>query len=227
MYLKLLEDTIRELKGEDLIDESRAAVNLKIDLRIDDRYIADMNQRLGVYRRIAAVRTAAELEDTMAEVRDRYGPPPDSVLNLATYASIRLLADRLRVESLDREASHVVIKFRADAAVDPVRALNLIKKRPDVVLLSPLSMRLNYKQPVVAPKLVEDARAKDRKKGKEIGRKTDKPAVSWWTKRATVGEVTPGFTKANLTREVQDDPRAENGLFDRIMSVLSELTDVA
>ena len=57
MYLKLLEETIRELKGEDLVDESRAAVNLKVDLRIDEGYIADMNQRLGVYRRIAAVRS--------------------------------------------------------------------------------------------------------------------------------------------------------------------------
>jgi transcription-repair coupling factor (superfamily II helicase) len=227
MYLKLLEDTIRELKGEDLVDESRAAVNLKIDLRIDDRYIADMNQRLGVYRRIAAVRTADELEETMAEVRDRYGPPPDSVLNLATYASIRLLADKLRIDSLDREASHVVIKFRPDAAVDPVRALNLIKKRPDLVLLSPLSMRLNYKQPIVAPKLAEPKRSGADGKKPAIGRRPEKPQPSWWTKRATVGEVAPGFSKENLTREVSDDPRAQNGLFDRILSVLSELTDVA
>jgi transcription-repair coupling factor (superfamily II helicase) len=224
MYLKLLEDTIRELKGEDLIDESRAAVNLKIDLRIDEAYIGDMNQRLGVYRRIAAVRSADELAETMAEVRDRYGPPPDSVLNLATYASIRLLADALRIESLDREASSVVIKFRSDAAVDPVRALNLIKKRPDVVLLSPLSLRLNYKQPVLAPKLVEAPRSKEKPKRGEIGRKTDM-ARSWWTKRASAGEVAPGFTKANLTREVAEDPRAQDGLFDRIIGVLTELSD--
>jgi hypothetical protein len=163
----------------------------------------------------------------MAEVRDRYGPPPDSVLNLATYGSIRLLADKLRVESLDREASHVVIKFRPDAAVDPVRALNLIKKRPDVVLLSPVSLRVNYKQPVVAPKLVEPQSTRKAGKAPEIGRKTNKTQPSWWTKRATVGEVTPGFTKENLTREVSEDPRAPDGLFDRILSVLSELTDVA
>ena len=52
MYLKLLEETIRELKGEELEDDARATVNLKVELRIDEAYIPDMNQRLGVYRRL-------------------------------------------------------------------------------------------------------------------------------------------------------------------------------
>jgi transcription-repair coupling factor (superfamily II helicase) len=227
MYLKLLEDTIRELRGEDLIDDSRAAVNLKVDLRIDERYIADMNQRLGVYRRIAAVRSDTELADTMSEVRDRYGPPPDSVLNLATYANIRLLADKLRVESIDREGSHVVIKFRPDAAVDPVRSLNLIKKRPDVKLLSASAMRLDYKQPLIDPHVTtRQAKSVDRE-SRRLGHTTERTQPSWWTKRATAGEVTPGFTRENLTRETADDPRTRNGLFDRILTVLTELTDVA
>ena len=54
MYMKLLEQTIKELKGEELEDEIRANVNLRVDLRIDDTYIPDMNQRLTVYRRMAA-----------------------------------------------------------------------------------------------------------------------------------------------------------------------------
>ena len=59
MYMKLLEQTIKELKGEEIEDEIRANVNLRVDLRIDESYIPDMNQRLTVYRRIAAVRTDA------------------------------------------------------------------------------------------------------------------------------------------------------------------------
>ena len=86
MYMKLLEQTIKELKGEELEDELRANVNLRVDLRIDDDYIPDMNQRLTVYRRMAAVRTDEELDRLVLEVRDRYGPPPESVLNLAEYA---------------------------------------------------------------------------------------------------------------------------------------------
>ena len=74
-----------------------------------------MNQRLTVYRRFAAVRSDGELDRLMDEVRDRYGPPPESVLSLAEYASIRLLADRLGIESLDREGQTVVLKFRPAA----------------------------------------------------------------------------------------------------------------
>ena len=61
MYMKLLEQTIKELKGEEIEDDVRANVNLRVDLRIDETYIPDMNQRLTVYRRMAAVRTDDEL----------------------------------------------------------------------------------------------------------------------------------------------------------------------
>src|SRR5690606_29189712 len=107
----------RELKGEEIEDEVRANVNLRVDLRIDESYIPDMNQRLTVYRRMAAVRNEDELRRLVEEVRDRYGSPPESVLSLAKYASIRLMADAIRIDSIDREAQTVVIKFRPDAKV--------------------------------------------------------------------------------------------------------------
>src|SRR5439155_1024414 len=51
MYMKLLEQAVRELKGEELADDVRASVNLRVDLRIDDSYVPDMNQRLMIYRK--------------------------------------------------------------------------------------------------------------------------------------------------------------------------------
>src|SRR5687768_13722546 len=89
MYTKLLEETIRELKGEELDDDLRATVNLGVDLRIDESYVPDMNQRLMVYRKVAAARTDKELESALDEMRDRYGAPPPTVLNLAEYGRIR------------------------------------------------------------------------------------------------------------------------------------------
>src|SRR5205807_6519379 len=61
MYMKLLEQAVRELKGEELADDVRASVNLRVDLRIDDSYVPDMNQRLMIYRKVAGARTDAEL----------------------------------------------------------------------------------------------------------------------------------------------------------------------
>ena len=137
MYMKLLEQTIKELKGEEIESDVKANVNLRVDLRIDETYIPDMNQRLTVYRRMAAVRTDEELRRIIDEVRDRYGSPPESVLNLAEYASIRLLADRLGLESVDREGQVVVLKFRQGTKLDPARVFNLVQQRGDLTLVPP------------------------------------------------------------------------------------------
>src|SRR5690606_30346543 len=95
MYMKLPEDSVRELKGEELDDDVRAAVNLGVDLRIDESYIQDMNQRLMLYRKVAAARRMEEIDRVLEEAADRYGPVPDSVLNLADYGRLRVMADRL------------------------------------------------------------------------------------------------------------------------------------
>ena len=94
MYMKLLEQTVRELKGEELEDDLRATVNLRVDLRIDGSYVQDMNQRLMLYRKVAAARREEEIDRVLEEAADRYGPLPDSVLNLADYGRIRNLHSR-------------------------------------------------------------------------------------------------------------------------------------
>ena len=82
MYMKLLEEAVRELKGEEIEDDVRATVNLGVDLKIDETYVPEMNQRLMVYRKIAATRTEKDLDKVLEEIRDRYGPLPSSILNL-------------------------------------------------------------------------------------------------------------------------------------------------
>jgi transcription-repair coupling factor (superfamily II helicase) len=143
MYVQLLDQTIRELKGEDLEDDRRAVVNLRLNLRLDETYVPDMNQRLMVYRRMASARTQEEVTGYLAELRDRYGPTPPSVLHLAEYARLRLQADRLGLERIDREGPIVVLKFRQDAKVDPTLLLALMKRRGDLTLLPPAVLRLD------------------------------------------------------------------------------------
>ncbi len=218
MYMKLLEETIKELKGEEIEDDLRAAVNLRVDLRVDETYIPDVNQRLTVYRRVAAVRTEPDLDRIMDEVRDRYGPPPDSVLNLAEYAAIRLLADRLRVESLDRDAHAVVLKFRPDAKLDPAWLLRVIQSRGDVVLLPPATLKLDLRGPEKKVSAPPKPGQKPRKGGDPVA------GGSWWAARAKGGEVVSGFTRDEILRPKKEDPRAEGGLFVRVSGLLRELS---
>src|SRR5689334_4273129 len=143
MYMKLLEQTVRELKGEEIEDDLRATVNLKVDLRIDETYVPDMNQGLTLYRSVAAARRADEIDDVLEGAFDRYGRLPASVLNLADYGRIRIMADKLGVESIDREARVVVLKFRPQAKVDPVRLVALVRQRADLTLIPPAGLKLS------------------------------------------------------------------------------------
>jgi transcription-repair coupling factor (superfamily II helicase) len=220
MYVKLLEQTIRELKGEDLQDERRAVVNLGIDLRIDEIYIPDTNQRLAVYRRLARAASLDEIEAVMAELKDRYGAPTPAVENLAQYSRIRVVADRIGLESLDREGTMAVFKFRQDAKIDPVPLARLVQSRSDLTLLPPAVLRLNLAQPEApAERLIRHPRRRP-----EPRPGIDAPSTSWWTARAT-SEVEPGFTRGEILAETPPDPAEPGGLFERVGRLLEQLSE--
>ena len=236
MYTKLLEETIRELKGEELEDDRRAAVNLKLNLRIDESYITDMNQRLAAYRRMASVRTVAEVDALIAELLDRYGQTPESVLNLGEYPRIRVTADRIGLDTLDREGNNVVFRFRQDAKLDPVWLLNMVQNRSDLTLLPPAVIKLDMTKPTGPPAQPKPVAApppgKLKPKSEQPGQgrytKTAKPVdvpgrESWWATRATAGEVTGGFSRQEVLAEVPPDPRAPGGVFERVRQVLDEV----
>jgi transcription-repair coupling factor (superfamily II helicase) len=143
MYMKLLEETVRELKGEEVEDDVRANVNLRVDLRIDESYIPDQNQRLMLYRKVASARRDEEIDSILEEAVDRYGPLPTSVLNLADYGRIRVMADQLGIESIDREGRTVVLKFGARSKVDPTRMVMMVRRRGDLTILPPSGLKLS------------------------------------------------------------------------------------
>jgi transcription-repair coupling factor (superfamily II helicase) len=248
MYMKLLEESVRELKGEEIEDDTRATVNLRVDLKIDEQYIPEMNQRLMVYRRIAAARTDAELTGRLTEIRDRYGALPDSLLNLAEYGRIRILADSLGVETIDREGRLIVIKFRPQAKVDPVRLIKVVAGRPDVTLVPPGSLKLDLgatkggpEGPPLRTSRPGGAQGPPLRTSQPGGPQGSPPRTpqssgrrggpsgppdtqpSWWTARATAGVVTSGFTKDEILRKPEADPRAEGGMFARLHELLGAL----
>jgi transcription-repair coupling factor (superfamily II helicase) len=236
MYMKLLEQTVRELKGEEIEEDVRATVNLGVDLKIEESYVPDMNQRLMLYRKVAAARRDDEIDRVLEESQDRYGPLPASVLNLADYGRIRIMADRLGIDSIDRDARSVVLKFRPQARVDPVRLVALVRQRGDLTLIPPAALRVSLEDAssVRRPGPSDAATvrrpgpsdpATTRGTGRTRGSRDSGLQPSWWTARARTGEVKPGFTKAEILKPAKDDPRAPGGVFERVGGVLSELLD--
>ena len=119
LYTSMLDRTVRELKGEELPREIDTQLNLGLNIKIPDEYIAEENQRLRMYKRIAGVSGERQLGEVAAELADRYGPIPIPVQNLLDYASVKLLCQRAGVAAIDRKRDQVSIRFTPDAPIDP------------------------------------------------------------------------------------------------------------
>jgi transcription-repair coupling factor (superfamily II helicase) len=108
MYTTMLEEAVRKIKGEeDKPAHAGTVLNLGISLRIDSEYIPEENQRLRMYKRIAGAEDFAALTDVRAELEDRYGTPPEAVLNLLAAGEIRLHCEQLGIAQLDRKRTQV------------------------------------------------------------------------------------------------------------------------
>jgi len=144
MYVRLLEETVRELKGEEIPPEIHSTLNLGLDIRIPAEYIGDENQRLRAYRQIANADGAAAREKAEKELEDRYGPVPEAVRNLLDYSSLKGMAEKLGVEVVDRRHALLNVKFHKEARIDPTRLMDLVSKTrgaqftPAGVLIIPL-----------------------------------------------------------------------------------------
>jgi transcription-repair coupling factor (superfamily II helicase) len=143
-YVRLLEETVRELKGEEVAPEVHSALNLGLDIRIPPDYIADENQRLRAYRQIANAADLAARDRAEKELEDRYGPVPEAVRNLLAYSALKTVAEQAGIEVIDRRHNILSIKFHQETRVDPARLMNIVAKTrgaqftPAGVLLLPL-----------------------------------------------------------------------------------------
>ena len=126
MYLKMLDETVQELKGEETPLEVHSALNLGLDIRIPPEYIADEHQRLRAYKRIADAKDSEQAAAFRAELADRYGPPPEAVGTLFAFALLKTEAEKLGVEAIDRRGSAVQIKFHPGSKIDPSRLMALV-----------------------------------------------------------------------------------------------------
>ena len=108
LYTTMLEEAVRKIMGEDERPaHAGTSINLGISVRIDASYIPEENQRLRMYKRIAGAEDAATLADVRAELQDRYGDPPKSVLNLLAAGELRLLCEQLGIAQLDRKRTQI------------------------------------------------------------------------------------------------------------------------
>ena len=107
MYLKLLEEAVLEERGEKPERPTECAADLSVAASIPDRYVPSPEQRMDLYRRIAAIRSEADADDVTDELIDRYGDPPRTVNNLISVALLRADAARNGISQIDQKGANL------------------------------------------------------------------------------------------------------------------------
>jgi transcription-repair coupling factor (superfamily II helicase) len=135
LYVKLLEQAILELRGEAPRERARAALNLRLEIRIPPDYVPETYQRLAIYKRVSQVKDERELEGLRQELRDRYGPLPPELAGLLQFAALRLRAETLAVTQVDLGAGALAVRFDERTSVAPATLVHVAGERPGARVL--------------------------------------------------------------------------------------------
>ena len=110
LYLKLLEEAVLEERGEEKTVETECAADLTVNAHIPERYVPSPEQRMDLYRRIAAIREDEDASDLLDELLDRYGEAPKPVLALLDVALLRSAAAKAGVSDISQKGN--VLRFQ-------------------------------------------------------------------------------------------------------------------
>ena len=140
LYQQMLEEAVAEAKGEDHFDDGQWSPQISIGtaVMIPEGYVADLQLRLGLYRRLADINDIGDIDGFGAELIDRFGPLPDEVKHLLKIVYIKTLCRKANIEKLDAGPKGLVIQFRKKEFPNPAALIKYIgeqgvlaKIRPD------------------------------------------------------------------------------------------------
>jgi transcription-repair coupling factor (superfamily II helicase) len=107
MYLKLLDEAVLEERGEKP-REPECTADLNVTANVDKDYVSRGEERMDLYRRMAAIRNQTDADDLLDEIVDRYGEPPKGVLNLIDIALLRANARKAGMTDIKQKATDVL-----------------------------------------------------------------------------------------------------------------------
>ncbi|WP_372422403.1 transcription-repair coupling factor [Salinarimonas chemoclinalis] len=145
LYQQMLEDAVAQLKegaDEPVEDQWSPNIALGAPVMIPESYIADLQVRLNLYRRLASLDVLEDIEAFGAELVDRFGARPPEVDQLLEVMAIKLLCRRANIEKIDAGAKGIVVAFRDNSFANPQGLVAYVaeqgpaaKVRPDMKIV--------------------------------------------------------------------------------------------
>lgn len=157
LYCRLLEKAVAGLKNEKAEPQATLRMDLPLNAYLPSSYIANQDQKIDFYQRIYAISSLEELRDIEEELRDRYSSPPLPVKNLLAAAALRIAAQELSVELIQKQKNLIVVQFSPVVQLDGSDlwpALNVLKGKS--VLSAGKSLTVKIKADAALEDLVPD-----------------------------------------------------------------------
>jgi transcription-repair coupling factor (superfamily II helicase) len=139
MYCKLLEQTVRELRGEEgaAADAIETRVEFHVDAYLPSEYVQDEKQRMELYHRIAALENRLARDDLEDELTDRFGDIPEEATTLLDIALLKSYLNKLGVDWIQHKAGQVRMRFSQSARVDPSRLIPALAQADKRLIIEP------------------------------------------------------------------------------------------
>jgi transcription-repair coupling factor (superfamily II helicase) len=147
LYLKLTEEAIAELKGEEYQQEINPEINVNLSAYLPEEYVSDIDVRLNIYRRLSSLKEKEDLNKMIDEIKDRFGTPPEAVSNLLKVMEVRLMMKRKSIIRLDVKEDALMFTFFPGANINPGNVVKMVeKKRPRFSLMSDSRLKARIKR---------------------------------------------------------------------------------
>ncbi len=163
LYQQMLEDAVADLRlgsGKREDADSRdwtPQINLGLPVMLPEAYVRDLPVRLGLYRRIGALQTEAEIEAMAAELADRFGPLPAEAETLLQVVWLKALCRQVGVEKVDVGPKGIVLAFRGNRFANPAGLIQWVAGQGGHVKLRP-DHRLAFAQEMPYEARIREAR---------------------------------------------------------------------
>jgi len=146
LYTQLMEETVKELKGEEVSPTIDPEINLSIPAFIPEEYIGDVNQRLVIYKRLASCMDDREVDEIREELTDRYGILPPVVDNLLEIIAFKNFLRGVLVSCIDYNGKEIILTFHPQAKGPLEKILALIESNSKRFKFSPeLKLSIAFK----------------------------------------------------------------------------------
>lgn len=111
LYVRMLEESIREVKGEKLSLKNQTAIELSVDAYIPSSYISDSGQKIDMYKKIASINSQNDFDEIFEELIDRFGDVPKAVINVMNISYLKSISTKLNFSKVLERNKSTVFKF--------------------------------------------------------------------------------------------------------------------